>query len=101
MGKIVKKKCFTFTAYGINEDESDKLETLVTEDNWAKTIFFTHELGSEGDNPHVQGYIVCHNANSFNTVKNKINGVFNREINPHIEEAKGTSYQNLILVQII
>lgn len=99
--KVKKAKNFTFTLYKVNENKTDILEELV-KNYFAKTIFFTHELGSEGNNPHVQGFLCCQNMNSLNNVKNKINDLFEKTFeispNPHIEIAKGTAYQNLLYI---
>lgn len=99
MSHINKKaRNFCFTVYNIDEQESDNFEKLI-ESGFCKTLFFTHELGKEGVNPHIQGFLSCENMNKIITVKNKINSLFsNGDPNPHIEIAKGTSYQNYIYV---
>lgn len=99
--KAKKARNFVFTMYNVDEDKTDILENLVRI-GFVKTIFFTHELGSEGNNPHVQGFLSCQTPNSLNNVKNKLNDLFEDyyEIrpNPHIEIAKGTAYQNFIYI---
>lgn len=94
-----KSRNFVFTLYNINGDQSDVLEQLVT-NGFSKTLFFTHEMGENNDNPHIQGFLTASVPNSLKNVKNKINEIFIREFNieapnPHVEIAKGTAYQNL------
>lgn len=93
--KIKKSRNFCFTMYKISEDQSDKLGKLV-EDAFARTLFFTHEMGSKDENPHIQGFISCHVPNSLTNVKNKLNSVFDEPPNPHVEIARGTAYENFI-----
>lgn len=99
--KAKKSRNFTFTMYKVNEDKSDILEELV-KNEFAKTIFFTHELGAEGDNPHIQGFVACRTPNTITTVKNKLNNLFTKNFditpNPHIEIAQGTAYQNFVYI---
>jgi hypothetical protein len=89
-----KKKNWVFTMYGICEDESDKLEELVTS-GFAKTIFFGHEICPKTNRPHIQGYLVCANANSLTNVVSKLNKPFApNKPNPHVEPARGTAVEN-------
>lgn len=88
-----KRKNFVFTIYNVNEDESDKLKELYNE-GFAKYLTFTHELGKKDDNPHIQGYISLNYSINFLALKNKINKVLQKDVNPHIEEAKDTAYKN-------
>jgi len=85
---------FTFTLYNISEEESDKLEELVN-NRFCKTLIYTHELGENGDNPHIQGYLITYTPNRVSSIKNKINNLFNFDPNPHIEKAIGSSMDNL------
>ena len=88
-----KSKNFCFTLYRVSEDQSDLLESLVTS-GFCKTVMFTHEVGSNNDNPHIQGYLACTNNNRLINIKTKINSLFDFDPSPHIEVAKGTMYQN-------
>lgn len=88
-----KHRNFCFTLYNINEDISDELEKLV-HTGFCKTITFTHELGENKNNPHIQGFMICNIPNRLLNVKNKINSLFTIDPNPHIEVANGTSIQN-------
>lgn len=92
--KVLKSRHFTFTLYNIDESESDVLKTLV-DDGFCKMIMFTHELGEDKANPHIQGYLSCNAPNRLLNVKNKINELFSeKEPNPHIEIARGSYTQN-------
>lgn len=81
-----KHRNFTFTLYNIDESQSDKLGELYDK-GFVKLILFTHERGETGNNPHIQGYLMCNNPNKLLTVKNKINALFDIDPNPHIEIA--------------
>lgn len=99
--KIKKARNFTFTMYNVEEDKTDILEELVNK-MFIRTIFFTHELGSEENNPHVQGFLSCQTPNTLINIKNKLNDLFKENFNiipnPHVEIAKGTAYQNFVYI---
>lgn len=96
--KEKKARNFCFTVYNIDEQESDNFGRLV-EDGFCKSLFFTHELGESKDNPHIQGFLTCLVPNRLLNVKTKINALFpEKDPNPHIEIAKGTSYQNYVYI---
>lgn len=93
--KVAKGRSFTFTLYNIDESESDVLKTLV-DSGFCKLIMFTHEMGEDKKNPHIQGYLSCNVPNRLLNIKKKINELFtDKEPNPHIEIARGTYSQNL------
>jgi hypothetical protein len=85
---------FTFTLYNISEEESDKLEELVN-NRFCKSLIYTHELGENGNNHHIQGYLITYTPNRISSIKNKINNLFTNNPNPHIEKARGSSIDNL------
>lgn len=88
-----KVRNFVFTIYNVNEEESEKLKQLY-DSGYAKYLTFTHELGKNQDNPHIQGYIVLNNPVTYITVKNKINKILEKKVNPHVEEAIKNADEN-------
>lgn len=93
-----KSRNFCFTMYNVDTEKSPVLGKLV-ENGFARTLFFTHELGDKGDNPHIQAYIVTRTPVRVSNVKDKINKLFDEPPNPHIEIAKGTAVDNLRYVR--
>lgn len=93
VSKVLKSRSFIFTLYNIDENLSDNLKILY-ENGFCKTLIFTHELGKDNNNPHIQGYMICNSPNRLTNIKKKINSLFTVDPNPHIEIARGSAYAN-------
>lgn len=77
-----RRFCFTLNNY--TSEEYDTLTQVFLEKKWCYII--GKEVGENGT-PHLQGYLQCKNAISFNTLKKIIPRA-------HIEQARGTEEEN-------
>lgn len=73
--------CFT-----VNNPTDEDEALLQEDDDRVKYIVVGHEVGEEGT-PHLQGFILFHNAVRFATVKESVGE------RAHLEAAKGNSFQ--------
>lgn len=78
-----RKWCFTLNNY--TNDEYNNILAWIKAKNWKYCI--GKEIGKDNKIPHLQGYIQCGNAISFNTIKKMMPRA-------HIEKAHGTMAQN-------